>query len=112
MITQADIVACTIVGIIILLLIAMSIVLLMGKGGWLIAGYNTLTREEKAQYDSIALCKFFGRYLLSIALLTPAIPIGGIFKINWLTAVYVAYVVISAIFVAVYCNTGSRFKKR
>ena len=61
MITQGDIVACIIIGVIMLLLIAMSIVLLMGKGEWLIAGYNTLGKEEKAKYDSVALCKFFGK---------------------------------------------------
>lgn len=111
MINQDDIVACIIIGIIMLLLIAMSIVLLMGKGAWLIAGYNTLSREEKAKYDSAALCKFIGKYLLSIGLLMPAIPVGGILEINWLSIVYIAYVLISAIFVMVYCNTGNRFKK-
>ena len=111
MITQDDIMACIIIGIIMLLLIAMSIVLLMGKGAWLIAGYNTLGNEEKARYDSVALCKFIGKYLLSIGLLMPAIPVGGILEINWPAAVYIAYVIISVIFVIVYCNTGDRFKK-
>lgn len=111
MITHDDIVACIVIGIIMLLLIAMSIALLMGKGTWLIAGYNTLDKEEKEQYDRIALCKFIGKYLLSIALLLPVIPVGGIFKIKWLTAVYVAYVLISTIIVIVYCDTGNRFKK-
>ena len=102
MITHSDIVACVIIGMIILSLIVLSIPLLMGKGAWLIAGYNTLSKEEKARYDSAALCKFIGKYLLSVALLTPVIPIGGIFKIHWLAAVYAAYVLISAIFVIVY----------
>lgn len=112
MISHDDIVACIIIGIIMLSLIVLSVVLLMGKGAWLIAGYNTLSKEEKARYDRVALCKFFGKYLLSIALLMPAIPVGGIFKINWPAAVYIAYVLISTIFVIVYCNTGNRFKKR
>ena len=111
MITQDDIAACVIIGILMLSLIALSVVLLMGKGAWLIAGYNTLSKEEKAKYDSVALCKFFGKYLLSVALLMPAIPIGGILQINWLAAVFIAYVLISAIFVIAYCNTGNRFKK-
>ena len=111
MITQKDIVACVIIGIIMLPLIALSIVLMAGKGAWLVAGYNTLSKEEKAQYDSAALCKFIGKYLLSVGLLMPVIPIGGIFKINWLMAVYPTYVLISAIFVIIYCNTGNRFRK-
>ena len=111
MITQDDIVACIIIGILMLSLIALSVVLLMGKGARLIAGYNTLSIEEKAKYDSAALCKFLGKYLLSVALLMPAIPSGGLFQINWLAAVFIAYVLISAIIVISYCNTGNRFKK-
>lgn len=110
MVTQNDIVACIIVGIIMLSVIVPSIILMMGKGAWFIAGYNTLSKEEKAQYDSVALCKFIGKYLLSIGLLMPAIPVGGIFKINWLIALYVAYILISTIFVIAYCNTGNHFK--
>lgn len=30
----------------------LSILLLSGKGSWLIAGYNTASPEEKAKYDS------------------------------------------------------------
>ena len=52
-----------------------------------------------------------GRYLLSVALLTPAIAIGGILKLSWLSIGYTLYVVISVIFVVIYCNTGNRFKK-
>lgn len=111
MISHNDVVACIIFGIIILLLIVLSVILLMGKGAWLIAGYNTLSDEGKAQYDSVALCKFIGKYLLSIALLMPAIPVGAIFQMNWLIAVYVTYMLISTIFIIAYCNTGNRFKK-
>ena len=109
--TQNDIAACIIFGVIILLLIVLSVILLMGKGAWLIAGYNTLSSEKKAQYDSAALCRFIGKYLLSIALFMPAIPVGSILKKSWLIIVYVAYMLISTIFVIVYSNTGNRFKK-
>lgn len=112
MITQNDIMSCIIFGIIILLLIVLSVILLMGKGAWLIAGYNTLSKEGKAQYDSAALCKFIGKYLLSVGLLMPAIPVGAVFKMNWLIVAYVAYMLISTIFVIIYCNTGNRFKNK
>ena len=111
MISQNDIVACVIVGIMMLLMLGISAVLLMGKGSWLIAGYNTLDKKEKAKYDSAALCKFVGKYLLSVSLLMPAIPIGGIFKLHWLIAAYICFMLISAFCVIVYCNTGDRFKK-
>lgn len=38
-----------------LLLSSLGIALLQGKGAWLIAGYNTLSDEEKAKYDELAL---------------------------------------------------------
>lgn len=112
MITQNEIIACIIFGMIMLLLIALSVILMLGKGAWLIAGYNTLSNEEKAQYDRVALCKFIGKYLLLIVLLMPALPVGVIFKMNWLIAVYVAYMLISTIFVIAYCNTGNHFKNK
>lgn len=111
MITQNEILACFIFGIIMLLLIVLSIILMMGKGACLIAGYNTLDKKEKAKYDRTALCKFTGKYLLSIGLLMPAIPVGVVLKKNWLIAVYAAYMLISTISVIVYCNTRNRFKK-
>lgn len=109
--TGNDIAACVIVGIITLLMLAMSIPLLRGRGAWLIAGFNTMSKKEREKYDAEALCKFMGRYLLSTALLTPAIAIGGILKLNWLCIGYALYALLSVIFVVIYCNTGNRFKK-
>ena len=34
-----------------LLLLVISIVLLCGRGSWLIAGYNTASEEERKKYD-------------------------------------------------------------
>ena len=77
MITQNEVIACIIFGIAALLLIALSVILMLGRGAWLM----------------------------------PAIPVGVVFKMNWLIAVYVAYMLISTIFVMAYCNTGNHFKK-
>lgn len=110
--TKDDLIGCIAVGAGMIVVIALSVVLMRGKGAWLIAGYNTMDQKEKDRYDSTALCKFMGKYLLSVSLLMPVIPIGGMFKINWLGFVYGAYVLLSAIFVIVYCNTGNRFKKQ
>ncbi len=109
--TKNDLIGCIAVGIGMVVMIALSVVLMRGKGAWLIAGYNTLDKKEKDQYDHTALCKFMGKYLLSVSLLLPVIPIGAIFKINWLGFVFGAYVLLSVVFVIIYCNTGNRFKK-
>ena len=39
---------------------ALSLLLLLGKGSWLIAGYNTAPREEKLRYDEKRLCRVTG----------------------------------------------------
>lgn len=49
--------------------LAISIFLFLGKGSWLIAGYNTAFSEEKAKYDEKKLCKVVGEITLIIALL-------------------------------------------
>ncbi|GAB6109823.1 DUF3784 domain-containing protein [Fusibacter bizertensis] len=46
--------------------VIITIVLLSGKGGWLIAGYNTMSAEEKAQYDARKLSKSVGVLFLFI----------------------------------------------
>ena len=38
----------------------LSVVLLFGKGSFLIAGYNMLSKERKAQYDEKRLCRVVG----------------------------------------------------
>jgi hypothetical protein len=42
------------------ILAILSIVLLMGKGSFLIAGYNTASKKEKERYDQKKLCRVIG----------------------------------------------------
>ena len=42
------------------LFLILSIFLYNGKGSWLISGYNTLTEEEKKQYDKRKVCRGVG----------------------------------------------------
>jgi len=38
----------------------------LGKGSSLIAGFNTLSEEEKEKYDVVALCKFMGKMMFAL----------------------------------------------
>ncbi len=49
-----------------LLLLVISIVLLCGRGSWLIVGYNTASEEEKRQYNTKKLCRSMGLTMLVI----------------------------------------------
>ncbi|MDR3310108.1 MAG: DUF3784 domain-containing protein [Oscillospiraceae bacterium] len=103
--------ALIITGLIGLLLVSMGIVLLTGRGAFLIAGYNTMSKSEKAKYDAAALCRFMGKILLPIGLLTPSVALGAIYGISWVPSAYIAATVALVVFAAVYANTGNRFRK-
>ena len=49
------------------LFIALGVVLINGKGSFLIAGFNTMSLEEKEQYDVIALCKFMEKMMFALS---------------------------------------------
>ena len=59
-VVQMDLTVFIIFGIIIALMIVMSVFLLNGKGAFLIAGYNTMSKKRKALYDEKAMCRFAG----------------------------------------------------
>jgi hypothetical protein len=46
----------------------MTILFLLGKGAFFIAGYNTLSKEQKARYNEKRLCRLFGAVMLSVTL--------------------------------------------
>ena len=58
-----------IVWIIFIILAILSIVLISGHGSWLISGYNTASKEEKAKYDEKKLCRTMGIGMSIIAIL-------------------------------------------
>lgn len=84
------------------------------KASGLIAGFNTMPKEEKAKYDEEAMTRFVGNLLMasSVVILLPLAflsftedperLIGG----SW--ALFVAIIVGGV----VYANTGNRFLKR
>ena len=109
--TSNDIVGLIITGILGLVIVILAVVLLFGKGQFLIAGFNTMSENEKKRCDSKALCRFIGKILLPIGILTPAVAIGGIYDIGWIGGAYVGLTAILVVFALVYCNTGNRFRK-
>lgn len=109
--TSADVAALIITSIIGLLFTVMALVLLTGRGAFLIAGYNTASKKEKEKYDSKALCRFMGKILLPIGIFTPLVAIGGIYEIDWMNTLYTFGVIALSIFAVIYANTGNWFKK-
>ena len=65
----------------------LSIVLISGHGSWLISGYNTASKEEKAKYNEKKLCRTMGIGMSVIAIL---LLIMGVFE-NILPAFFVNF---------------------
>ena len=109
---MSDIVAFIIVVIIALIFIVGSIIMLAGKGGSLVAGYNTMSKHEKSKYDEVALSKFMGKTMLPVGILFPLIAIGGMYDMPWLIVLFVVVTVGLSIFSVVYTNKNfKRFEK-
>ena len=97
--------------------ITFSVLFFMGKGKNLIAGYNTMSKEEKEKYDEKKLLRSMGVMSLICAVMTGVMAVfgylveKGIFKeFNMIYAaiMFVAVIVISAIFTNIYVNKHAK----
>lgn len=96
--------------IVALLFIVLGAVIRTGKASWLIAGYNTASKEEKEKYDEKALSRFVSNLLFVVAAVELLIGVAYYFQLN--AAVIAGYILIGIIVIAsvVFVNTGNRFK--
>lgn len=86
----------------------MSILLICGKGSWLIAGYNTASKEEKEQYDKKKLCRAMGIFLLLITIATALLLT---IEAEIMPLLYGTFLVLSLIVVVIYTNTKCKKDK-
>ena len=87
-----------------LLFLALSILFLLGKGSFLIAGYNTSSKAEKAKYDEKKICRYAG-----IAMLIASI---GQFVLLWNKNLMWLTLLVSFIAVAVAIVGTNFFSKK
>lgn len=92
------------------LFILIGIMLSLGKWSFLIAGFNTMSKEEKEKYDVISLCKFMGRLMFVIAFSILLFILSDILMMNILLNIGVVIIISSVIFAVIYANTGNRFQ--
>ena len=96
---------------VVLLFVVLGIVFMSGKGAFLIAGYNTSSKEEKGKYDKKALCKFMGKSMFALAacwlISVFSEPDGNMIPF-WVGLSFFFAVII---FILIYANTGNRFRK-
>lgn len=89
----------------------MAVVFLNGKGGALIAGYNTMNDEEKAEVDEPALCRFMGKVMLGVCVSLVMFGVGDLTGSKVLGVMGSLLLVTSTIVAVVYGNTKKRFRK-
>ncbi len=82
-----------------------------GKGAFLIAGYNTSSREEKEKTDEKKLCRFMGKFMFVLAAGWLIVASGEIFKSMALLWIGLGFFMVIMIAGIVYANTGNRFKR-
>ncbi len=97
-------------GLMILLLVVLGAVLFSGRGAFLIAGYNTMPKSERAKYDVKRLCRGVGKLLFAIAGCWVLIALSAVFDSAALYWCGLGLTLAVAIGGIVYMNTGNRYK--
>lgn len=97
--------------IVIALFIGIGIIFINGKGSSLIAGFNTMSPEEKENYDTVALCKFMGKMMFVLSFCMLFWLLSEVYASDWLFTVGIVLFIGVVVFMLIYANTGNRFKK-
>ncbi|MDR0288006.1 MAG: DUF3784 domain-containing protein [Clostridiales bacterium] len=93
------------------LFIVLGIFFSLGKGGFLIAGFNTMKKEEQEKYNKTALCKFMGKIMFALAGSIVLMILSDCFKKTFLLTAGIALFALALVFMLIYINTDNRFKK-
>ena len=93
-----------------LLLAIVGAIIRSGKASWLIAGYNTMTKEEKEKYNQKGLSRFISNVIFICAFIE--VVEARVQYLKHMPAAVVGYILIVALVVgaAIYANTGNRFR--
>ncbi|MDD4111275.1 MAG: DUF3784 domain-containing protein [Clostridia bacterium] len=82
-----------------------------GKGAFLISGYNTLSKEKKAEYDLPALLDFMGKMMFVLSFCSTFWLFADILDRPILFNIGIGLFIAATAFIVIYSNTGNRFKK-
>ncbi|WP_083584335.1 DUF3784 domain-containing protein [Bacillus weihaiensis] len=83
-----------------------------GKSAFLLAGYNTLSDEEKAKFDEKALCKFMGKIMYGISFSLLLFGLSDIVDRQILLLFGLLLLIGFIVFALIYGSTKNRFKKK
>lgn len=93
-----------------MLFIILGVIFSLGKGTFLISGYNMLSKEEKSKYNEKALCEFMSKSMFVIAFSVFLWGISSLIRQHILFVIGLILFLGTVIFILVYSNTKNRFK--
>lgn len=93
-------------------LVLFGMLFLTGHGAGLIAGYNTMPKEERERYDKRALCRFMAKFMFYAAACVALIGADVLWPGKGLALAGGIWLVIGGVFMLVYANTKGRFLKK
>ena len=91
-----------------LLFLLLGILFSMGKGGFLIAGWNTMSPEERARYDERAVFRNMSALMFSCAGCVGLLLLGEVLKVEALNWAGTLLLVTCVIFFLVRVNTAGK----
>jgi hypothetical protein len=95
-----------------LLLVILGYLMKVKQWSWLIAGYNTSSAEEKAKYDTTALCNGVGNFMFFLGSTLFLASVGFVLEASWITFMGWGLFSLGIIVFLIYANTGGRYKSR
>lgn len=88
-----------------ILFLILSLVLLSGRGGFLISGYNTSSPVKKAQYDEKKLCRVTGAGMLYITVLLFIMAGFGEIMPDWFVGFFLITTMLDCLIMMIVANT-------
>ncbi|HIX96697.1 MAG TPA: DUF3784 domain-containing protein [Candidatus Alistipes avistercoris] len=99
-------------GIFAVFFLVLGVIFFLGRGARLIAGYNTMPKEERARYDEKALCRFMGKLMFYCAVCMLLMGADKIHPHQGFGGAGMIWLAIGAVAAVIYANTGNRFLKK
>ena len=96
--------------IFIVFFILLGIVFSLGKGSFLIAGYNTMPKKDQEKYDVVSLCKFMGKVMFITAFSILLFILSDVLGLKLLYYIGLILICVTPIFAIFYANIGDKFK--
>lgn len=100
-----------------LIFFIISIFLFLGKGKWLIAGYNTMPKEDREKYDERKLCKAAAILCMECCILLCVMAYLG-YRVDtglmdqtvllWFGLAFLIAVIVTIIVVSIYINKKAK----